>query len=339
MQNILSLFNLTGPISPLGSGHINDSYRVGEDHLLQRINHQIFPDVAGLMSNIDLVTGHIRKKIAAATGEAANQQTLTVIPTKDGKLFAQDEAGNYWRVYEFLTGLHSHDLLETPEQAYAGACSFGYFLRFLDDFPADQVTDVIPNFHNIITRLEDFELAVKNDSENKVRECRKEIAYVHSLADQMTVIQRAWISGKLRTRITHNDTKFNNVMFNAAEQGRCVVDLDTVMRGVVHFDVGDAIRTGAATANEDETDLQLVGVDMEKLRAFIEGYLSVTRDFLSPEELQLLPHSGGLLAYLMAVRFLTDYLAGDRYYKIAYPNHNLVRGQNQLRLCDSLLVC
>lgn len=338
MQNILRHFKLTGPIVPLGSGHINDSYRVGQGHLLQRINHQVFPDVAGLMNNINLVTGHIRKKIAAATGEAANQQTLTVVPTKDGKLFTQDEAGNYWRVYEFLNGLHSHDLLETPEQAYAGARSYGYVLRFLDDFPADQITDVIPNFHNIITRLEDFEIAVKNDSENRVRECRKEIAYIYSLADHMTIIQRAWIAGKLRTRITHNDTKFNNVMFNAAEQGRCVVDLDTVMRGVVHFDVGDAIRTGAANANEDEKDLQLVGVDREKLRAFNEGYLSVTRDFLTPEELLLLPHSGGLLAYLMAVRFLTGYLTGDRYHKITYPEHNLVRARNQLQLCTGLLV-
>lgn len=336
MQHILSHFDLTGPVSPLGSGHINDSYRVGDDYLLQRINHKVFPDVAGLMSNIDLVTRHIRTKIAEAAGEAAEQQTLSIIPTTNGKLFTRDDTGNYWRVYEYLHGLHSHDLLETPEQAYAGARSYGYFLRFLDDFPPGRITDVIPNFHNIITRLEAFELAVKNDANNRVRECRKEIDYVYSLADRMTLIQRMWAAGKLRTRITHNDTKFNNVMFDAAGNGRCVVDLDTVMRGVVHFDFGDAIRTGAATANEDEADLQIVGVDREKLRAITEGYLSLTRDFLTPEELELLPRSGELLAYLMAVRFLTDYLAGDRYYKIAYPEHNLVRGRNQLRVVSSL---
>lgn len=337
MQSILNQFPLTGPVSPLGSGHINDSYRVGEGHLLQRINHQVFPDVAGLMNNIDLVTQHIRSKIAGTTGEAAGQQTLTVVPTTDGRLFTQDEAGNYWRVYEFLTGLHSHDLLETPEQAYAGARSYGYFLRFLDDFPAKQITDVIPNFHNIITRLEAFELAIRHNAANRVRECKEDITYIRSLANRMTVIQRAWQSGKLRTRITHNDTKFNNVMFDAAGNGRCVVDLDTVMPGVVHFDLGDALRTGAATANEDEKDLQLVGVDREKVRAITEGYLSVTRDVLTPEERHLLPRSGELLAYLMAVRFLTDYLAGDQYYKTAYPEHNLVRGRNQLRLVQALV--
>ncbi|WP_187270867.1 phosphotransferase enzyme family protein [Neolewinella aurantiaca] len=337
MQNILSHFNLSGAVAPLGSGHINDSYRVGDDYLLQRINHEVFPDVTGLMNNINLVTGHIRQKIARSAGEAAEQQTLRIIPTTTGELFTKDEAGNYWRVYRFLTGLHSHDLLETPEQAYAGARSYGHFFRFLDDFPVGQITDVIPNFHNIISRLEAFEIAVKNDSENRVRECRKAIDYVYALADRMTIIQRVWAAGKLRTRVTHNDTKFNNVMFDAAGNGRCVVDLDTVMRGVVHFDFGDAIRTGAATANEDEADLQIIGIDKEKAEAITEGYLSLTRDFLTPEELELLPRSGELLAYLMAARFLTDYLTGDRYYKIAYPEHNLIRGRNQLQLVRSLV--
>ncbi len=337
VQDILQQFSISGSAVPLGSGHINDSYRVGEGYLLQRINHNVFPNVGGLMRNIDLVTGHIRSKIATAEGEAATQQTLTIIPTKTGSLFAQSEDGNYWRTYEYLTGLRSHDLLETPEQAYAGARSYGYFLRFLDDLPAEQITDVIPNFHNIISRLKAFELAVGADAVGRARGCKKDIAYVRSLADRMTVIQRAWQAGKLRTRITHNDTKFNNVMFDAEGRGRCVVDLDTVMRGVVHFDFGDAIRTGAATANEDEADLQIVGVDREKVRAITEGYLSITHDFLTPEERQLLPRSGELLAYLMAVRFLTDYLMGDKYYKIAYPNHNLVRGRNQLRLVRELV--
>jgi len=215
VQNIRSHFNLSGPVIPLGSGHINDSYRVGDGYLLQRINHHVFPDVAGLMNNINLVTGHIRKKIARAAGEAAGQQTLKIIPTTDGQLFAQGNDGNYWRVYEFLNGLHSYNLLETPEQAYAGARSYGYFLRFLDDFPSGKITDIIPDFHNIITRLNAFELAVRHNSANRVRECKEDISYIRSLADRMTTIQHAWQSGKLRTRITHNDTKFNNVMFDA----------------------------------------------------------------------------------------------------------------------------
>jgi len=338
VQDILNSFALTGPVSPLGSGHINDSYRVGDGYLLQRINHHVFPDVTGLMNNIDLVTRHLRTRIAVAAGDAAEQQTLTIVPTTSGKLFEQDGTGDYWRVYELLSGLHSHDLPETPEQAYAGARSYGYFLRFLDDFPARRITPIIPDFHNIISRLAAFEATVKHDPANRVRECHDDIATVRSLADRMTVIQRAWDAGKLRTRVTHNDTKFNNVMLDAAGNGRCVVDLDTVMPGVVHFDLGDALRTGAATANEDEADLQLVGIDREKAGAITEGYLSVTRDVLTEEELHLLPHSGSLLAYLMAVRFLTDHLAGDRYYKITHPGHNLVRGRNQLCLVGSLVV-
>lgn len=336
MQDILARFGLTGPVSPLGSGHINDSYRVGEDHLLQRINHRVFSDVAGLMHNVDLVTRHLRRKIAAATGEAAGQQTLKIVPTRGGALFVQDGAGNYWRVYEFLRHLRSYDLLETPEQAYAGARAYGHFLRFLDDFPTGRAVSTIPDFHNVVSRLAALRAAVRTDARKRLRECTGEVSRALTRAGRMSVIQHAWEAGRLRTRITHNDTKFNNVMFDAEGHARCVVDLDTVMPGLVHFDLGDAIRTGAATASEDEADLRIVGADPEKLRALTEGYLSVTRDVLTPEELSLLPRSGELLAYLMAVRFLTDFLAGDRYYKTAYPTHNLVRARNQLRLVEEL---
>lgn len=325
-------------VSPFGSGHINASFRVttGEgNYLLQRINHHVFPDVAALSSNIQLVTGHLRKRIASANGEAGEQRTLRLIPTHDGTLWHQDATGKYWRMYDFMEGLVSYDLVETEEQAYAGARSYGHFLNFLSDFSAQQLVPVLPDFHNILSRLGRFNQA-KGKASERIRQCQPEIKRVLTLADGLTEIHRAWESGLLPTRVTHNDTKFNNVLLTPDGQGRAVVDLDTVMPGIVHFDYGDGIRTATATVAEDEADLQLLGVDQEKYQAFTEGYLSVTRDFLTPAELHFLPHSGALLAYLMAVRFLTDYFEGDVYYATKYPEHNLVRGRNQLRLAELL---
>ncbi|WP_020571353.1 phosphotransferase enzyme family protein [Neolewinella persica] len=346
MQHIVSRFRLSGPaidVSPFGSGHINASFRVKteeDEYLLQRVNHLVFPDIAALSDNIQLVTDHLRKKIMKASGEAGRQQTLQLIPTLEGRWWLKDQEGAYWRVFEFLSGLVSYDVVETPEQAYAGARSYGYFLRFLDDFPAKQIVPVLPDFHNIVSRLKAFEVArtqVQGKLKNRVLQCQPEIKRVLALANDMTAIQRVWERGVLKTRVTHNDTKFNNVLLTPAGEGLAVVDLDTVMPGIVHFDYGDGIRTAAATAAEDEPDLHLIGVDREKYTAFTEGYLSVTRDYLSEAELHYLPQSGALLAYIMAVRFLTDYFNGDVYYGIKYAEHNLVRGRNQLKLAEVLM--
>lgn len=325
-------------ISPFGSGHINASYRVTTNdgsYLLQRINHHVFPDVAALSANIEAVTNHLRSRIAAASGEAGEQLTLRLTTTHHGLCWHQDISGNYWRMYDFLEGLVSYDVVETAEQAYAGARSYGHFLNFLSDFPAMQLVPVLSDFHNLLFRLKHFEQA-QNKVSDRIQQCRPEIRRVFALADELTEIQRAWESGLLPTRVTHNDTKFNNVLLTPDGRGRAVVDLDTVMPGIVHFDYGDGIRTATATVAEDEADLQLLEVDREKHRAFTEGYLSVTHDLLTPAELHYLPRSGALLAYLMAVRFLTDYFEGDVYYTTRYPEHNLVRGRNQLRLAELL---
>lgn len=329
-------------IRPFGSGHINSSYKLDagkKSYLLQRINHHVFPDVAALSNNIHLVTSHLRQQITSASGEAGKQQTLKLIATTNGALFCQDDDGAYWRMYDFLEGLVAYDVVETPEQAYGGARSFGFFLRFLTDFPVDKLVPVLPDFHNIVFRLKNFEEArtqVQGKLRERARHCQPEIKRIHKLADELTALQRAWQSGKLPTRVTHNDTKFNNVLLTPAGQGRAVIDLDTVMPGIVHFDYGDGIRTATASVAEDEADLNLLHIDAEKHRAFTEGYLSVTSDQLSPTELHYLPRSGALLAYLMAVRFLTDYFQGDIYYTIKYPQHNLIRARNQLRLAELL---
>lgn len=344
MKAVMDHFALSGAVAsiqPFGAGHINDSFRVrstsGGDYFLQRINDTVFPDVSGMMGNIELVTRHIAVQIADATGEASGQQTLEVIRTKTDERYHRDPDGTYWRVYNFMTGLHSYELLETPEQAFAGARAYGYFLRFLDNAPADKIVDVIPDFHNVISRLTALESSWKADVLGRGRRCKVLYRSIAELAGRMTQLQKLWDAGKLPTRITHNDTKFNNVLFNAAGDGVCVVDLDTVMPGIVHFDFGDGIRTGAATAAEDEADLHLVSFDQAKYDAFREGYLEVTHDYLSPLEIELLPLAGPLLAYLMGVRFLTDFLAGDQYYKIGYPDHNLVRARNQVRLAEEMV--
>lgn len=345
MQQIASQFQLSGPItdiSPFGSGHINASFRVkaeGGDYLLQRINNLVFPDIEALSNNIQLVTDHLRGKIVEARGEAGRQRTLQLVSTLEGQYWLKDKEGSYWRIFDFMSGLVSYDVVETPEQAYAGARSYGYFLSFLDDFPANQIVPVLPDFHNIVSRLKAFEAArtqVQGTLTGRVEQSLLEVKRVLALADEMTAVQQAWERGALKTRVTHNDTKFNNVLLTPAGEGRAVVDLDTVMPGIVHFDYGDGIRTAAATAAEDEADNHLIGVDREKYDAFTEGYLSVTRDYLSAAELHYLPKSGALLAYIMAVRFLTDYFMGDVYYTIKYPEHNLVRGRNQLRLAEVL---
>ncbi len=345
-MRILEHFQLaSGPtgIEATGSGHINSSFHVlgREEYLLQRINHRVFPDVAGLMTNIQRVTEHLRGRMERATDLAEPQLTLQIIPTHDGALFQKDEDGAYWRVYEYLSGLHAYDLVEHPDHAYEGARSYGYFLRFLDDFPHARVVPVLPDFHNVIVRLRALEAAAKAAEKDPAlqvrwRECRTDLRRIFEQADARCAIQIAWDKGVLKTRVTHNDTKFNNVLLTPAGKGKAVVDLDTVMPGIVHFDYGDGLRTATATAAEDEADLQLVGSNPELYRAFTEGYLEVTQDYLSPAERHYLPQSGALLAYLMAVRFYTDYLRGDVYFGIKHPEHNLLRARNQLRLCTVL---
>lgn len=346
MKNIINQFKTAGTfdeIQPFGGGHINDTFRVsnkdkeGKEYLLQRINHEIFKDVDLMMNNIARVTSHIRAKINENPEYSEKYDTLTIIPTIDGQYYYKDEKGNYWRTFEFLKGLKSYDFVETAEQAYQGARAFGQFLVFLDDFPVNTIRETIPGFHDIVKRLKSFSEAVKAPHGERGIECKNEIDYVLSLADQMSKIQQLSNTGKIRKRVTHNDTKFNNVLLTEQDQGRCVIDLDTVMPGVVHYDFGDGIRTSASTTEEDEADLQKVDVDMSKFSAFAEGYLDATRNILEPIEVEYLPQAGPLLAYIMGVRFLTDYLSGDHYYKTSFEGHNLQRARCQLMFTRKML--
>lgn len=340
-ENIIDQFSIDGhvvSISPFGDGHINDTFRLTNadqtkpDYLLQRINHQVFKDVGGMMNNIWQVTNYIRYNNA----EDFRQDTIKIIKSKNDELFVVED-GNYWRMFDFKKGTKTFEVVESPEQAYQGALAFGKFMRILSDFPAESLVETLPQFHNIILRLETLEAAILKDVKGRLKEVQPEIKYVRNIADQMSEIESLKIAGKIPLRVTHNDTKFNNVLLDEKDRGVCVIDLDTVMPGVVHYDFGDGIRTSTNTAEEDEPDLSLVNFDIQKFEAFANGFLEPTRDILTPIEMEYLGISGALLAYIMAVRFLTDYLQGDVYYKIKYSNTNLDRCRGQLELVRQIL--
>lgn len=339
VQQLAQQFKLEGGIKSIthfGTGHINDTFRLensdtnAPDYLLQRVNHLVFPDVGPMMNNIAKVTEHLNAK----TG--SQYTSLTIIPTHDGHLFYRDESGNYWRIFIFMKNLIAYDIVETPEQIYEGGKAFGAFLRDLSDFPAAELFTTLPRFHDVPWRVQNLRRAVEQDVKNRVNSCRPLVEFALEQADLMSKVQQLGDQGKLPLRVTHNDTKFNNVLLDRQGKGRCVIDLDTVMPGYVHFDFGDGVRTSVSTAAEDEKDIDKIQVDLDRFRAFANGYLEVTRDILTPLEMEYLPLSGAMLAYIMGIRFLTDHLMGDVYYKIHHPQHNFQRARAQLTLCHHL---
>lgn len=340
VEKLIAHFQIKGEIESIegfGTGHINDTFRItngrpeAPDYLLQRINHKVFPQVGPMMDNILRVTEHLKKRASA------EYTSLTIIPTRQDALFHRDQAGNYWRVFLFLKDLISYDIVETPEQIYEGGKAFGTFLRDLSDFPANSLFPTLPDFHHVPKRVDNLKKAVREDTAGRVNQAGKLIAFALETADEMCSIQRLGDLARIPLRVTHNDTKFNNVLLDKDGKGRCVIDLDTVMPGYVHFDFGDAVRTSVSLASEDEPDLQKIEVDLERFRALANGYLEPARDILTAVELQYLPLSGAMLAYIMGIRFLTDFLMGDVYYKIHFPDHNLRRATAQLKLTRKLL--
>lgn len=322
-----------GPAIPFGNGHINDSFKVDVDapgnpgYLIQKINHSVFPNVPALMDNISKVTTHLRSK-------AMGMEILTPIPTKEDELFLK-EGENYWRVYEFIEGAQSLDKAEHAGQSYEAGRAFGQFMKDLEDFPVDDLHITIPDFHNMSKRLLQFRESMQTLTPSRSKAAMKEISFVNEFAEEMEQIYLD--AQKLPVRVTHNDTKFNNLLLDRHGKVRAVIDLDTVMPGFVFYDVGDSIRTGAVTSDEDEKDLSRVKVEDEIYEAFFNGYLDTAGMKLTHEELLSLPKAGAYMAFIMGVRFLTDFNNGDVYYKTKYPDHNLVRARCQLHVSRLLL--
>ncbi|EHQ29335.1 phosphotransferase enzyme family protein [Mucilaginibacter paludis] len=344
-HQIVSNFLIGGEVAdikPFGSGHINDTYRVFNsvpnqpDYLLQRVNHHIFKDVPGLINNIAVVTGHVKSQLKNIPGANLDKEVLTLIQAKNGLYYYQDDEGQYWRLYLFLRDTKSYDVVATTQQAYEGGKAFGNFQNMLADVDVSQLTEVIPNFHHILFRLEQMAEALKNNPADRALHVKMELDFVNARAYNMSEIDRLGKTGKLPVRVTHNDTKFNNVLLDSNDFAQCVIDLDTVMPGYTAFDFGDAVRTIINSAPEDEPDLEKITLNMPLFKAFAEGFVSQTVHYMTANEIRSLVKGVLLLPYMIGVRFLTDYLNGDTYFKIKFPKHNLQRARAQFRLVEKL---
>ena len=336
---ILAKFEISGTVrevKPLGNGLINDTYRVvtepddAPDYVLQRINNAIFQDVDLLQHNIEVVTAHIRRKLEAAGTPDIGRRVLQFVKARSGKTYYRDEAGRYWRVMVFIPDSVTHEAV-TPESAYDCGKAFGNFEKMLVDVP-EQLGETIPDFHNMELRMRQLREAVQNDAAGRLAEVRDIVDELERDADEMCQAERLYREGRLPKRICHCDTKVNNMLFDRDGQVLCVIDLDTVMPSFIFSDYGDFLRTAANFTAEDDPDLSRVGFNEEIFKAFTTGYFESARDFLKPIEVELLPYAVALFPFMQCVRFLTDYLNGDTYYKIKYPTHNLDRTRNQLTL-------
>ncbi len=325
-------------INPLGKGHINDSYKVmagDKEYVLQRINHHIFKNVDQLQDNIRRVTEHIRLKLEKEGAVDIDRRVLTLVPSKAGLLYYRDSAGDYWRMMDFIKESKSYDDIN-PELAYRAGKAFGDFQKMLADLPGEPLFETIPNFHNMEARLKTFREAVRANKAGRLYKVEELVKEIEGRADEMCMAEKLHRKGKLPKRINHCDTKVNNILFDKNDRVLCVVDLDTVMPGYVLLDFGDFIRTGANTGAEDDQSLENVSVDLAIFEAYAKGYLENAASFLTDVEIENLAFGAKLLTYMQMVRFFTDYIDGDLYYKIAYPEHNLVRTEAQFKLLQSL---
>lgn len=342
MKNILTHFLLAGTVmsvKPLGNGLINDTYKVetqeqtAPDYVLQRINHHIFQNVEMLQENIEKVTFHLRKKLEAEGEKDVDRKVLRFVPTADGKTYWFD-GNNFWRVSVFIPDTKTYEIV-TPEYAYYAGKAFGKFQADLADIPT-QLGETIPDFHNMEFRLQQLYDAVKADAVGRKAEVQNLLDELEARAEEMCKAERFYREGRLPKRVCHCDTKVNNMMFDQDGSVLCVIDLDTVMPSFIFSDYGDFLRTAANTGAEDDKNLEHVNFDMDIFKAFTRGYLQSARSFLLPIEVENLPYAAALFPYMQTVRFLTDYINGDKYYKTQYADHNLVRAKAQFKLLQSV---
>lgn len=346
VQSLSRNFQILGSFvsaAPYGSGHINDTYCATFDqagvrvrYIHQRINHTIFKDPAALMENVQRVTEHLHRKLAGQPDGA--RRALSLVPARDGRMFYQDEDGNAWRTYLFIERARTYDAVESTTQAFQAAKAFGQFQKLLADLPSPPLRETIPGFHNTPKRFAALEKAVDADAVGRVKLAQPEIEFALRNKAMTAVLLDLQQSGVLPERTTHNDTKFNNVMLDdATNEGICVIDLDTVMPGLALYDFGDMVRTTTSPALEDERDLSKVRMQLPMYEALLRGYLSTAGDFLNKAEREHLAFSGKLITFEIGLRFLTDYLSGDVYFKVHRDGHNLDRCRTQFKLVESIV--
>jgi hypothetical protein len=329
---------------PYGNGHINDTFVVvcktnkGTEikYLLQRMNHEIFAEPDKLMENICGVTEFLRKKIIDIGGDP-QRETLNVIPTRSGGSFYKDSIGSYWRSYLFIDNTICFEKVEAVEDFYKSAVAFGNFQRLLSDYPAHTLHESIKNFHNTRIRLDNLIKAVSEDILNRAKDVQDEIGFAFSRADDASILVDLQSEGKLPLRVTHNDTKLNNILFdNKTRNPVCIIDLDTVMPGLAVNDFGDSIRFGANTGAEDEKDLSKISLDIKLFEAYTKGFLEGCAGSLTGLETEMLPMAAKLMTFECGIRFLTDYLQGDTYFKIHRKGQNLDRCRTQFKLVEDM---
>ena len=332
-------------VKPFGEGHINETYAVympGPDgkevplYVLQRININVFKNPDQVMDNIFGVTEYLRNIIRQEGGDL-DRETLSYIKTKDGESYFEDDNGQPWRCLHYVPNSVCYQQVERPEQFYQSALSFGHFLKQLGEYPAESLYETIPQFHDTRKRFRDFVEAERKDVKNRARVCRSEIDFVLAREKDCGTLMEQLEDGVLPLRVTHNDTKLNNILFDKdTEEGLCIIDLDTIMPGLAANDFGDSIRFGASTAEEDEQDLEKVHFDIDLYEIYVKGYLEMAKGVLTPAEIEGLPWGARLMTLECGMRFLADFLRGDVYFKTAYPEHNLVRARTQFRLVKEM---
>lgn len=338
-KSIISHFAISGTVSeikPLGNGLINDTYKVttveadAPDYVLQRINDSIFTDVDLLQNNIEEVTHHIREQLVKEGADDIDRKVLTFVKTDEGKTYIKDGKNQYWRISVFIPNAITIDAV-TSETSYHAGKAFGKFEAQVADI-TDRLGETIPDFHNMELRRDQLRQAVKEDRAGRAEGVKDFIADIEKYMDEMCLCQCLFREGKLKKHVCHCDTKVNNMMFDQEGHVLCVIDLDTVMPSLFVSDYGDFLRTAANTIAEDSPEFDKINFRMDIFEAFTRGYIESASSFLSPLEISLLPHAAELFPYMQAVRFLWDYLNGDHYWKCKYPEHNLVRAQNQWHL-------
>ncbi len=346
-EEVIENYRFEGRVTDIrayGSGHINDTFLLtietegGEEKyaILQRMNKEVFTKPEELMENIVNVTTYLREQIVKSGGNP-DRETMNVIPTKAGGSYCVDSKGDYWRSYVFITDSVSYDKVEKPEHFYESAVAFGNFQRLLADYPADTLHETIKGFHDTKARFAVFKNAVKNDRVGRAADVQEEIQFVLDRENIADYFMDLLAAGELPIRVTHNDTKLNNIMIdNDSDKGICVIDLDTVMPGLAMNDFGDAVRFGASTAAEDEQDLSKVSCSMELFELYAKGYIKGCGGKLTRKEIELMPMGAKTMTFECGMRFLTDYLEGDTYFKIHRENQNLDRCRTQFKLVKDM---
>ena len=343
LKKIFDKFQIEGTFIeavPHGNGHINDTFVVTCDrdgkkvrYIFQRINKNVFKNPPMLMDNISRVTSHIRGKLEAQGVADIDRRVLTLVPAVDNRNYCVDDEGKYWRAYVFIENAKTFDVMEDTTQGFQAARAFGEFQKTLVDLPQPPLFETIPDFHNGQKKYDIFQQALRADAFNRAIDAKPEIEFLESNAWIFDVFPKLIAAGKIPIRITHNDTKINNVIIDdRTHEGICVIDLDTVMPGIALYDLGDILRTTLTQSAEDERDLSMVEIQMPRFESVIRGYLAAAGEFLNETERQHLVFSGQMITLIIGTRFLTDYLSGDTYFKVHRPGHNLDRCRTQFKL-------